>query len=327
MSVKSINDMPKFSIGNISREPLTKKLMEPTKAAKIAKYREMSYYPEIANALDMITDEAVVPEKSEKVFLRECVEKNFPAEAMPVLEPYIFEEPVNHVYNEIELTNAGNVLAFSCVHLPFEKKGYLEFIQRMRDYYKCETVICLGDLIDSHAISMHDHSPDGMGAGHEIEAVAKKISKWVDVFPDLYLTYGNHDKLPFRQAYSNGLPKSVIRDLNDIYSMPEEWKWCDRVLADDVVYQHGTGKSGENAAKQWMMDNRRSTVIGHIHSSLGVNFSASNYDRLFSMCVGCGIDIKQYAFEYNKDFGKRPILGCGVILDNGKQPIACPYYM
>ena len=67
MSVKSINDMPKFSIGNISREPLTKKLMEPTKAAKIAKYREMSYYPEIANALDMITDEAVVPDDNGKL--------------------------------------------------------------------------------------------------------------------------------------------------------------------------------------------------------------------------------------------------------------------
>ena len=38
-----------------------------TKAAKIAKYREMSYYPEIANALDMITDEAVVPDDNGKL--------------------------------------------------------------------------------------------------------------------------------------------------------------------------------------------------------------------------------------------------------------------
>jgi predicted phosphodiesterase len=232
-----------------------------------------------------------------------------------------------NAFKEIELDNPGNILVFSCVHLPFEKRGYLNFLQKMQDYHKCETVICLGDLIDSHSISKHDHSPDGMGAGHEIQAVQSRLKDWVRAFPNLYITIGNHDRLPYRQAYSNGLPNDIIKPLNEIYQMPSTWSWHERILADDVVYMHGTGKNGENSAKAWMMDNRKSTVIGHIHSSLGVNFSASNYDRLFSMNVGCGIDIKQYAFEYNKDFGKRPVLGCGVVTDSGQQPIVCPFYV
>lgn len=38
-----------------------------TKSAKIAKYREMSYYPEIANALDMISDDAIVEDTEGKI--------------------------------------------------------------------------------------------------------------------------------------------------------------------------------------------------------------------------------------------------------------------
>jgi hypothetical protein len=31
------------------------------------------------------------------------------------------------------------------------------------------------------------------------------------------------------------------------------------------------------------------------------------------MAVGCGIDKNAYAFEYGRDFKKRPILGCGIV--------------
>jgi predicted phosphodiesterase len=231
------------------------------------------------------------------------------------------------VFKEINLNVTGNILAFGCVHLPFEHPKYLEFLKRIQDHYSIETVICLGDIVDGHSISMHDRSPDGFGASHEIEKVKEKIAEWAKVFPDMYLTYGNHDKLPFRQAHTNGLPKSMIKDLNTIYGMPKGWQWADRVIANDVVYMHGTGRAGQNAAKQWMEANRKSTVIAHVHSAMGVAYSASPYDRYFAMSVGCGIDVKQYAFEYNKDFSVRPMLGCAVILDEGNQPISVPMYL
>ena len=42
------------------------------------------------------------------------------------------------------------------------------------------------------------------------------------------------------------------------------------------------------------------------------------------MNVGCGIDATKYAFEYAKHNSKKQIIGCGVVLDNGRLPILVP---
>jgi hypothetical protein len=38
------------------------------------------------------------------------------------------------------------------------------------------------------------------------------------------------------------------------------------------------------------------------------------------MQVGCGIDHESYAMAYAK-YGKKPAIGCAVVLNNGKLPI------
>ena len=55
------------------------------------------------------------------------------------------------------------------------------------------------------------------------------------------------------------------------------------------------------------------TVIGHTHSSAGVHYTANERDTIFGMNVGCGIDVKRYAFAYGKDFPRKPIISCGVV--------------
>jgi len=48
-----------------------------------------------------------------------------------------------------------------------------------------------------------------------------------------------------------------------------------------------------------------------------------NGERLnFGMTIGCLIDDGSMAFHYNKVFAKRPIIGCGMIIDS--QPILQP---
>lgn len=231
------------------------------------------------------------------------------------------------VYKELKLSNVGNVLAFSCTHLPNEHPRYLEFLKIIQKHYDCDTVVCLGDFLDHHGISMHDKDPDGHSAGREADLVRRRVSKWVDAFPNMLVAYGNHDRLLERTAYKNGVPKSMIRTVNEVYGIPDSWRWYDRILIDRVIYQHGTGRSGKNAAQQWLDANKMSTVIGHVHSNLGVTYSTTPYDRFFAMSVGCGISPASYAFSYNKDFSVRPVLGCSVVLDNGKQPIPIPMYL
>jgi hypothetical protein len=43
--------------------------------------------------------------------------------------------------------------------------------------------------------------------------------------------------------------------------------------------------------------------------------------------VACGIDRKAYAFNYGRDFKDKPVLGCGVVLENGRIPMFVPMPM
>jgi predicted phosphodiesterase len=234
----------------------------------------------------------------------------------------------NGLFREVILQNTGNVLAFSCPHLPYEHPRYLEFLDKIRKYYGCETIINLGDFVDHHGVSMHEKDPDGNSAGSEVELVKARINDWVDVFPDMLLTYGNHDRLPERNAFKNGVSKSMIKNINEIYGMPlDGWKWYDRIIADRVLYFHGTGRCGKNSAQQWVDANKMSCVVGHVHSNLSVTYCTTPYDRFFGMSVGCGIQPNSFAFAYNKEYSVRPVLGCSVILDSGRQPIPIPMYI
>ena len=68
----------------------------------------------------------------------------------------------------------------------------------------------------------------------------------------------------------------------------------------------------------------KSMVQGHIHTQSFVDWTASLNELKFGMQVPCGIDYKSWAYSYAKFHTAKPILGCAVILDNGKLPIVCP---
>ena len=84
---------------------------------------------------------------------------------------------------------------------------------------------------------------------------------------------------------------------------------------DGVLYEHGTGSSGKDAAFNRAVAQRCSVVMGHIHSFAGVKYHANPFSRIFGLNVGCGLDIRLYAFEYAKMTVHRPVLGCGIVVD------------
>jgi len=47
--------------------------------------------------------------------------------------------------------------------------GYLDFCLRVQERFGCSDVIHIGDEVDNHAISYHEHDPDGLSAGSEAE--------------------------------------------------------------------------------------------------------------------------------------------------------------
>lgn len=57
-------------------------------------------------------------------------------------------------------------------------------------------------------------------------------------------------------------------------------------------------------------------VQGHFHEKFTIGFHGNPASFLFGMTVGCLIDDKALAFAYNKTHTKRPIIGCGMIIDS-----------
>lgn len=45
---------------------------------------------------------------------------------------------------------------------------------------------------------------------------------------------------------------------------------------------------------------------------------------IFGLSTGCGIDEAAYAFAYGGEMRRKPVLGCGVIVDEGKAAYFIP---
>lgn len=205
------------------------------------------------------------------------------------------------------------VLVCGDLHLPFERKDYLDFCKRIHKTFKCTDVVFIGDLVDNHAISYHEHDPDGWSPADEMSETDKHLEKWFKAFPVAMVCRGNHDRLVDRKGKTNGLPTRCFKDFRDIWNLPRKWKDDFSFIIDGVKYTHGTGYSGNLAHLKAAQDNRMSTVIGHLHSVCGIDYTANERDCIWGMSVGCGIDRKAYAFDYGRDFKAKPVLACATV--------------
>lgn len=217
-----------------------------------------------------------------------------------------------------------NTLIIGDTHSPFIHRDYLDFCVETKRKYGCRRICHVGDVGDFHSISFHDQDPDGMAGGLELTTLRKGLKSWVKAFPEVDGALGNHDALAMRKAYANGIPAAYMRGFNEVLGLPRKWRFDFEWVYGNWRLTHGTGSSGHDAAFKVAVSHRISTAQGHIHTAAGVKFHASSKDILWGMQVGCGIDRKAYAFNYGRDFKDKPILGCGVVLENGTVPMFIP---
>ena len=207
------------------------------------------------------------------------------------------------------------ILVIGDLHEPFCLDGYLEFCQDTYAKWNCNQVIFIGDIIDNHYSSYHESDPDGMGGGLELERAIERVHKWYMAFPKADVLIGNHDRIIMRKAFSSAIPKEWIKSYNEV--LGTKWNWCESIVYDEVLYEHGEGGQAKTKAKNNMM----SSVCGHTHTSCGVEWFVGKKYRVFGMQVGCGVDASTYAAAYAKIFKKQAI-GSGVVL-GGHTAINC----
>jgi predicted phosphodiesterase len=214
----------------------------------------------------------------------------------------------------------ANVLVIGDTHFPFEKEGYLDHCLDMQKKYRAGTILHIGDVADNCYSSFHDNNPDGMGAADELEQAIKSLKAWYKAFPHVKVTLGNHCQIIQRKAFASGLSKKWIKGLAEVLEVPN-WEFEIDFDINNVLYTHGTGTSGDKAAFNKALNRRKSVVQGHLHSQASIMWNTSNIDKIFAMQVGCGVDESKYAFDYAKNFSKKFIISCGLVLENGTLPI------
>ena len=208
-----------------------------------------------------------------------------------------------------------NVLVIGDLHEPFCLDSYLDFCKEQYEVHECNQVIFIGDVIDNHFSSYHETSADGMGGADELEYAIKRISRWYKEFPEAYVIIGNHDRLIMRKAQTSAIPSKWIKSYKEVLEVPN-WEFVERYVQDGVQYIHGEGGTARTKCRADMMN----TVQGHLHTQCYTEHYVGQNYRIFGTQTGCGINHESYAMAYAK-YGRKPAIGCTVVLDNGTLPI------
>jgi|TARA_Y100001938_G_scaffold99963_1_gene136665 metallophosphoesterase superfamily enzyme len=219
---------------------------------------------------------------------------------------------------EMRVSNGGvvnNVLVIGDLHEPFCLDKYLEFCVSKYEQFDCTEVVFIGDIIDNHYSSYHETSADGMGGADELELSIKRIARWYKEFPKATVIIGNHDRMIMRKAQTSAIPSKWIKSYKEVLEVPN-WNFVERYVKDGVQYLHGEGGTARTKCRADMQN----TVQGHLHTQAYCESYVGQNFRVFGMQVGCGIDHESYAMAYAK-YGKKPAIGCAVVLNNGKLPI------
>ena len=210
------------------------------------------------------------------------------------------------------------ILVIGDLHAPYTHPDAIDFLRHVRDAYRPDMTVQVGDETDGHAISFHDSDVNLDSAGVELEKSKQYLAKVHDLFPNLLVCDSNHGSLIYRRAKAHGLPVQFIKKYRDIL-FPEhgakKWSWSDAWVLNTptgpVRFQHQV--SGDlilNASHE-----RTSMVIGHEHGKFDIRYAASSTALYFGAHAGCLIDHKAMAFAYGKLSRNKPILGVMTITD------------
>lgn len=216
----------------------------------------------------------------------------------------------------------NRILIVSDLHAPFEHPDTLKFLGKIKEYYNPDRVIQIGDEIDNHAMSYHDTDPDSFSAGDELKRAREVIWKIEDLYPKVDVLESNHGSLWYRKAKTHGIPREAIKTYEEILQT-KRWKWHFELEVrlpnkQPCYFHHGRSANVLIASQHRGMP----VVQGHYHEKFNIQYWGTSERLNWGMNVGCLVDDHALAFEYNNSNLKRPVIGCGMIIDS--QPKLIP---
>lgn len=214
-----------------------------------------------------------------------------------------------------------SILVIGDLHAPFMHKDAVQFLKAVRDKYKPNKIILMGDEVDAHATSYHEHDPDLPSSGDELKQAIAQLTPLYKMFPDATILESNHGSLVYRKALTAGLPSAVLKGYREILQAPKGWNWkFDLTISTPlgpVHFHHGKSSTAEKLSKNLGM----SACQGHFHNRFYISYWSSPVGLYWDANAGCLVDNKSRAMSYGKNNLQKPIVGCLVILDGVPQLI------
>lgn len=252
------------------------------------------------------------------IFIENAGSKGKADSALKEARKLVQPSPTDDIGETYVPAMARRILVIGDLHEPYTHPDAYKFLKHMRDTYKPDVVVQIGDETDGHAISFHDSDVNLDSAGVELEKAKLGLEQLHELFPNLLVCDSNHGSLIYRRAKAHGLPVQFIKKYRDIL-FPEHgapgWSWGD---AWDLMTPMGTVRFQHQVAGDLLLSaahERKSMVIGHFHGKYDIQYAASSTALYFGAHCGCLIDNKSMAFAYGKLSRSKPILGAMTITD------------
>jgi hypothetical protein len=210
--------------------------------------------------------------------------------------------------------DSSRVLAYSCPHIPYHHSNAFKFLAELKREYKPTTVVCLGDLCDLHQFSKWPKNPECLGPAEEIRQAREGIRELASIFPRQLVCWSNHDKRLERFSIQHGIPLDCTKKWEEVFKPPRGWLFAWKWEVGPALAIHGDRYSGKDGIRNAVRDNFCSTLMGHIHTEQGVFHQDIEGGMVWGAQVGCLIDPKYAAFEYEQKNRNRPVHGAVVVI-------------
>lgn len=209
----------------------------------------------------------------------------------------------------------SRVLVIGDMHVPYNHPDTVKFLRAIKRKFKPDRVIQIGDEVDYHAISFHDHDPDLDSPGKELIASIRALQPIYKLFPCVDVIESNHGSLVYRKAKAAGLPRHVFKNYREMIEAPNGWNWhfdlTIRLSDGNLCYFHH-GKTADPLKLSQSMG--MSAVSGHFHERFSINYWGNSLGLYFQAFTGCLVDDNSLAMTYNNTNLKRPVIGSIIII-------------
>lgn len=204
------------------------------------------------------------------------------------------------------------------MHFPYHHKDSIEFLSKIKEYFKPDRVVNMGDLMDMYSVSSYPkdmNHPDSWS--DELKKARKNIKDLAEIFPEQVVLDSNHDSRAYRKSRAAGVPREFLVPYLEVIGAPEGWKIQRelRITIDDSrakwLMAHTLAGGSLRAAQAAGC----SVALGHSHTMFGAQAAKVGKKTLWAVDTGCMISDKGSPYKYNKTNVAKPIQGCIMLIE------------